>query len=289
MKLAVITCFYSFAGYKRPVANLHRFLRQMKRDGVDVFGTEAYLPARQIHTRPYVGWTQMQVDRSKQVLWHKEALLNLTEKRIPEEYDAIAWVDADVWFTNPNWVKDTETALETADVAQMFHEAVWTSELGTMQMKKPSVPREPLSPAWKSHPGFAWAMRRDFWRQIGGLYPFALSGGGDSIMALTFQGDRLWPFLRQHIGQNPQPFEEWAAKVGKPRLTAIPGQCWHEWHGSREDRDYVGRARRVSVLEIGKDIVLAPNGLPIWTQHADPALVKDIADHFIRRNEDGNA
>jgi len=289
MKLAVVTCFYSFAGYKRPVANLHRFLRQMRRDGIPVFGVEAYLPARPIHTRTCAGWRQIQVDRATQVLWHKEALLNLAEKMVPEEYDAIAWVDADVWFSNPNWARETQELLEHADVAQLFEEAVWTSEIGVQQMRKPSVAKVPLNPTWPSHPGFAWAMRRDFWNQIGGLYPFALSGGCDSIMAIAFQGTSLWPFLKQHLGKNHTPFNEWVAKVGKPRLAYTSGQCWHEWHGSREDRDYVGRAQRVSVLEVGKDLILAPNGLPAWTEHASPALVKDIANHFIRRNEDGNS
>jgi hypothetical protein len=288
MKLAVLSCFYSFAGYQRPIANLHRFLRQMQKEGVPVFGVEAHLPGRPAHTRPYTGWTRIEVDKHRQVLWHKEALLNLAEKRVPGEFDAVAWVDADVWFSNPNWVRDTEAALETFDVVQMFSEAVWTAENGAAELRRPSVAKFPLNPSWKSHPGFAWAMRRDRWRQMGGLYPYALSGGGDSVMTLAFQNNPLWPLLLNHLGSNHNPYQEWRSRVGRMRVGEVIGQCWHEWHGSREDRDYVGRAKRTANIEIGRDIVLAPNGLPMWTPQADPRLVKDIADHFIRRNEDGN-
>jgi hypothetical protein len=288
MKLAVVTCFYSFASYKRPIANLHRFLRQMQKDGIPVFGVEAHTPLKPVHTRNYPNWKRVAVDSKLQVLWHKEALLNLAEKMVPEEYDAIAWIDADVWFSNSNWRQEAEEALETHDVIQLFEEACWTSEAGVAELRKPGVAKVPLTQDWKSHPGFAWAMRREFWHQIGGLYPFALSGGGDSIMTVAFQQKPLWPHLNNHLGRNHTPFQEWRARLGKPRLGGISGQCWHEWHGTRHDRDYVGRARRTATIVVGQDLILGPNELPMWTDRAAPGLVDDIAKHFIRRNEDGN-
>jgi hypothetical protein len=289
MKLAVISCFYSFSGYKRPVQNLHRFLRQMAREGVAVFGAEAHLPNRPPHTKSRSNWQHIRVDRNSQVLWHKEALLNLAEKQVPDEYDAIAWVDADLWFSNPNWVADTESALENADVVQLFEKAYWTSETGTVELTKPCVPLARLTPNWRSHPGFAWAMRREHWHKLGGLYPFALSGGGDSVMSLAFQGDPLWARLRDHLGTNPTPYAEWAERARGTRLGYTPGGCYHEWHGTRKDRNYVGRAKAVAQISVGHDLILGPNGLPMWTPNADPATVKSVADYFTQRNEDGNA
>jgi hypothetical protein len=288
MKLAVLSCFYNFAGYKRPVQNLHRFVRQMQRDGAALFGVEAVVPRRPVQTNHHRGWGQVQIDPKTQTLRHKEALLNLVEKRVPEEYDAVAWVDADVWFSNPNWIADTEAALEQHDVVQMFDKCYWTSDSGTIEMPKPCVPLVPLSPAWGSHPGFAWAMRRDFWQKIGGLYPFALSGGGDSIMSAAFQGSPLWPFLRVHTGADPSHYEKWAEVARTARLGHVAGACYHEWHGTRKDRDYVGRAKVVSSIRIGEDIILGPNGLPMWTDKANPEVVAAVSNYFIRRNEDGN-
>lgn len=287
MKLAVVTSFYSFAGFKRPVANLHRFLRQMERDGVAVFGTEAHAQSTAQQTKPYPNWKQVVVNPTTQTLWHKEALLNLTESRVPEEYDAVAWIDADVWFSNPNWVQDAESALQQHDVVQLFEEAVWTSETGVEELRRPSIGRVPLDRFWKSHPGFAWAMRRSLWKRAGGLYPFALSGGGDSVMTIAFQGQKLWPFLYKHLGKNTQPYDSWVERLGRPKLGHIPGECWHEWHGNRQDRNYVGRSELVKNVEIGKDITLGLNGLPMWTKDADKTLIQRISQHFVTRNEDG--
>lgn len=289
MKLAAIACFYSFAPFKRPVQNLHRFLRQMEREGVKVFGVEAHLNHRPPLTLQYPNWRQISVSPKTQVLWHKEALLNLAEKLVPAEFDALAWIDTDVWFSNPNWVQDAEKKLETHDVVQLFSEARWTSEMGDIEMSRPSVALVPLTSEWKSHPGFAWAMRRDFWKKIGGLFPFALSGGGDGVAALAFQNKKLWPFLYTHLGADPSLYNKWAKSAKDARVSCIEGDCYHEWHGSREDRKYVDRAQVVSRITIGRDVVLAPNGLPTWTAEANPALIRAVADYFIQRNEDGNA
>ena len=288
MKLAVLTCFYSFSAYKRPVQNLHRFLRQMQRDGAAVFGVEAVSPRRPKHTNTYKNWRQVDIDPATQTLWHKEALLNLAEKMVPEEYDAVAWIDADVWFSNPNWIADTEQLLEETEIVQLFEKAKWTSETGTVELIRDSVGKTPLSNSWKSHPGFAWAMRRSVWREMGGLYPFALSGGGDSVMTLAFQNSKLWPMFEAHVGPNKTFYEEWAAKAANRMLGFVPGDCYHEWHGTWKDRDYVGRAKRVAQIVVGEHITLGSNGLPQWTPKASPELVKSVADYFIKRNEDGN-
>lgn len=289
MKLAVVTCFYSFAGYQRPVANLHRFLRQMQKDGAPVFGVEAYLPARPVHTRPYRGWKQIQVDRATQVLWHKEALINLAEKLVPEEYDAIAWIDADVWFSNPSWVRDTEAALETHDFAQLFTKAYWMNQMGVSELMRPSVVAVPLDSTWRSHPGFAWAARRDVWRAMGGLYPMALSGGGDVVIVAAIQGSMYRSTFSRHLGASHEPYLEWEKNVKGRTLTHIPGDCWHEWHGTRDDRDYHGRTQRISAVNVTEALELAPNGLYRWTPRADPGIVKTVAEYFMKRNEDGNS
>ena len=36
------------------------------------------------------------------------------------------------------------------------------------------------------HPGYAWAMTRQAYEKIGGLYDVGVLGSGDSIMALSF-------------------------------------------------------------------------------------------------------
>lgn len=284
--LAVVTCFFNFAGFTRPQANLHRFLRQMKRDGVDVFGVEAATSEHKFTQIRNSRWKRVQVSAATQSLWQKEAAINLASKMLGPEYTAVAWIDADVWFSNPNWVSDTLKELENNDVVQMFEKCIWTSPTGETELTKPTVAKTPLDQSWRSHPGFAWAMRRELWDKAGGLYPFALSGGGDTIMTLAFQNSKLWDHARKHTGINREPYDAWAANFKGAKIGFTPGTLYHEWHGSRKDRDYVGRCERVSKVDVTKDLRVASNGLLEWTETADKKLIAEVRQYFTSRNDD---
>jgi len=52
---------------------------------------------------------QVQTDS---VLWHKESLLNKVIAELPEKFKYVFWVDADVLFTNDNWLVDSVKELE---------------------------------------------------------------------------------------------------------------------------------------------------------------------------------
>jgi len=284
MKLAVVTCFYNFGRFSRPETNLHRFLRQMKRDGAAVYGVEAYAMPHAPVCKIYKGWKSLLVDH-RQRLWQKEAALNIAETMVPPEYDAIAWIDADVWFSNPNWIRDTEKALETHDVVQLFETAKWTSRNGTIELTRDSVIKTPPDAAWTSHPGFAWAMRRDLWQKLGGLYPYALSGGGDGLMLEAWTGGR-WPGAN-HMGSNPGPFNEWKSRAGNLSCGFVKGECFHEWHGSRKDRQYVTRADRVSKLDVGAMLEKDRHGLLRWAPNVSSEIVRMVGSYFDERKEDG--
>ncbi len=58
------------------------------------------------------------------VMWQKERLLNLTIDRVPDRYTKIAWVDADVLFTNPSWIVEASERLDEVPVIQPFSHAV---------------------------------------------------------------------------------------------------------------------------------------------------------------------
>jgi hypothetical protein len=62
---------------------------------------------------------------TQNLLWHKEALLNYTIKNLPEKYRYVFWVDADVLFTNKNWLVDSVHELKNgANVVQPFEYCV---------------------------------------------------------------------------------------------------------------------------------------------------------------------
>ncbi len=53
-------------------------------------------------------------------LWLKESLLNIALKRLPQDAQYVAWIDADVSFHNPDYIAQTIQKLQDHDVIQMF-------------------------------------------------------------------------------------------------------------------------------------------------------------------------
>jgi len=284
MSLAVVTCFFNFAGFSRPQANLTRFLRQMSKDRVSVYGVEMSFDNDFVTEGPC--WLHVPLDRRTQTVWQKEAALNLAAHMLPRDVTAVAWVDADVWFDNPQWPEDTLKALETYEVVQLFENCHWTDERGGVERTRDSVGKTRFSQAWESHSGFAWAMRRDLWDKAGGLYPFAISGS-DTIMAASFQGGPKWPALWEHIGVDRSLYKDWESHFQGGSVGFIPGAVYHEWHGSLKDRDFAGRRRRLSTLSVRRDLELDRHGLLRWTDKAPCAIVRAAAEYFPARREDG--
>ncbi len=70
-------------------------------------------------------------------------------------------------------------------------------------------------------------------------------------------------------------------------LGAVQGTIRHSWHGSLALRRYVDRGDILAVHQFEPHwLAREESGLLGWTSLATPDLRKDIANHFIQRNED---
>jgi hypothetical protein len=69
----------------------------------------------QLPKSPYI--TQV---RTESLLWHKETLLNRAIADLPEQFRYVFWLDADVLFTNKNWMVEGVEQLQTANIIQPF-------------------------------------------------------------------------------------------------------------------------------------------------------------------------
>lgn len=284
--IAVITSFFNFGGFVRPQFNMQMFLRFMKSAGVPVYGVEACVGASV--TAGMTNWKQVRLSGAKQVVWQKEALLNLAEKMVPDKYDIILWIDADVWFENPDWVGQTEDAIDDHDVVQLFDKCVRTAENGKSEFTNTSIAKAgKLDESWKAHTGFAWGMWRENWVKGNGLYPFAISGGCDTVMALHWMGLPTWEHVEKHRGSNPLPWVRWSVNYERSGVGCTPGTLYHMWHGNRVHRNYYNRCRDLAHLDHEKDLKIGKNGLVEWTDHAPKETVKLVLDGFKRRAEDG--
>lgn len=209
------------------------------------------------------------------LLWHKETLLNLAIKNLPPKYKYVFWVDADVLFTNKNWLVESVEKLKTVNIIQPFEFCVHLEkdELEPsfdMESAKISVDsimtinRHPM--VWRSfasnaedspsrscsdnydyhgHVGFAWGAKRSILEACR-LYDRALIGGADHIMAHAAAGHIPHSCITKSFTDDIQSVNEWSrdfhAQV-KGLIGYTNGDLYHIWHGDLKDRQYLKRIK----------------------------------------------
>ena len=99
---------------------------------------------------------------------------------------------------------------------------------------------------WYAHPGYAWAMRRDVYNQMGGLLDFCIVGSGDLHFAFALLG-RIEETIRPQMHADYRSLAiQWGAQLAKiadygANVGYAPMNLYHFWHGDRERRQYVDR------------------------------------------------
>jgi hypothetical protein len=189
--------------------------------------------------------------QAKDLLWHKEALLNRVVKSLPSQFRYIFWLDADVLFTNRSWLTESVEQFKAgARILQPFNYA-FHLERGE---KSPTVPVESLkvvlahyrkmqdgakitelakkSRMWQSfasvyranpasrgsdnydvhgHVGLAWGAIREVFDNVG-LYDKALIGGADHVMAHAAVGQIDFPCITRSFIEQKNEIATWSRK-----------------------------------------------------------------------------
>jgi len=221
--------------------------------------------------------------KTNTVLWHKESLLNYLILDLPRKYQYVFWVDADVIFSNKNWLVDSVNKLQYSNMIQPFEYCI---HLEPAELK-PSFnvdTRYVLDniyqhlkmighnrKVWKSfcynqvekansdgcseeynthgHVGFAWGIRRNI-LDIIDLYDKALVGGADHIMAHAAVGQIPHTCITKSFTDNIDEVNEWSNKFyGQVQgsVSYTPGNLYHIWHGDLAKREYLKRVKEFTI------------------------------------------
>ena len=203
----------------------------------------------------------IKVIRTQNLLWHKEALLNKIVADLPKEYKYVFWVDADVIFTNQNWLNEAVVELQTNSVVQLFEYCVHLEEgenqpsFDLEKAKQSASDKDKRNPQiWKSfgsnyaqkkveanseiydvhgHVGFAWGARRAVLDLVP-LYDKALVGGADHIIAHAAVGQIPCSCITNSFTADIDVVNAWSKEfynITKGRLSYVKGDVYHLWHG----------------------------------------------------------
>lgn len=246
--------------------------------------------------------------RTENVLWHKERGINLGVQKLTDlfpDWKYMAWIDADVRFSDPHWFTHTVLALQHYRVIQPFSQAQFlkynTEQYWITQsmMKKWSTkgysqkPPIPLQYISGGHPGLAWAVRRDTLEELGGLIDFCIAGSGDTHMANAFKGD-INLFFKPGMSKGfKDALTRWKNRADKAvhgNMGFIDGIASHYWHGASDKRGYIKRWDIMLFQQYDpyEDIYFSLNGLYKFSGNK-PDMEYDIRKTMTERDEDATA
>jgi hypothetical protein len=228
---------------------------------------------------PELSGENVTVVRTESKAWHKETLINKAVAALPEKFKYVFWIDADVIFTNPNWMTDAARALENKKVVQLFEYGIHLEK----DELKPSFDvfyerravqnhsgKTPYTKMWRSfaatfvsdrraaassvydhhgHVGFAWGARRELLDKVP-LFDKALIGGADHLIAHASVGQLMSPCITKSFGRwfGFWWSLRWYWRV-RGSLGYVPGDLYHIWHGDIKKREYLKRIRDFTPMQ----------------------------------------
>ena len=234
--------------------------------------------------------------RTECPLWHKENMINLAVQRLlPKNYKAFAWVDADVEFESTTWAMDALRILNgSKDIVQLFSHCCDMAEnetsmsvfnsAGYQYMKKNRYINNGIN---YSHPGFAWAMTRNAYEKMGGLYELGILGAGDFIMLLSLFND-VDKYIEKYNDGYKTSVLEFQKKIKSLRFGYVPGVIRHYFHGSKKNRKYKERYQILLDHDYNPQVHVTrgKNGVLVPTEKFSQEFKSDIYAYFKDRNED---
>ena len=217
------------------------------------------------------------------LLWHKETLLNNIIRELPKKYKYVFWVDADLIFTNPNWLYYGSIFLKKCNILQPFEwcihmekdelipspEVLKTkSQVFRLRKNKGDIR------VWRSfcanyettnfsnhkdydihgHVGFAYGAKRELLDKVP-FYEKCHIGGCDHIMAHAAAGQIPSSCIEKTFMANIDEINEWSREfygVMKGKIGYVSGDVYHIWHGDLKNRQY--HKRIIEFTEKSKEI-----------------------------------
>jgi hypothetical protein len=213
---------------------------------------------------------------TENLLWHKETLLNKIVSKLPKQFKYVFWVDADVIFTNLDWLIDGVETLKTNYIIQPFEFCAHLNKdeikpknymVFINQCKDVSRGITTTKPTvWRSfsanyvdrnfthchnsknynvhgHVGFAWGSKREVLDAVP-LYDRALIGGADHIIAHASTGEIGHVCITKSFTDVIDEVNEWSRRfysIVRGRVGYVKGNIYHLWHGDIENRQYLKR------------------------------------------------
>jgi hypothetical protein len=281
---AVVTCFFSYVKNSYAVRGYKQFKDNLERQGVKLYTVELAFTDEDYLLKEDDVYLRLRTDT---VLWHKERLLNILTQRLPPHVDKVAWLDCDVFVENDNWAEEVSYLLNEYKIVQLGREHLYLNTLGQVDRKHGTLGYgiHHRASDWNNyavhHPGLGWAASRDLFFKHGGLFEYAISGGGDGIMGYIFANgtgedfndmknwitDWKYKVYKEHCPTMINKIEDYKNKVApyvNGSVTYLDSKVLHKYHAPQSRRGYLSRPNILKGIDFYKDLLKDDNGLFKW-------------------------
>lgn len=228
---------------------------------------------------------------SKDIMWHKENMINVVIEKLPKKTKYVAWFDNDIEFTDQNWLTNSLLKLETSScVLQPYSISNWLDENGNYERSSLSYsfenkhvyePMQPsvelfrfnqhvkkMSQTFMSSPGLAWISSMDFMKSIGGMFMPVFFRSGDLIMANAFYNK---PFPSFYIIEGlKNEYDNYQTKIRKYMKETnkfpsyVEGQLIHHYHGPVTQRKNFDHFQLLKQYNINPNSAIQKNKYGIY-------------------------
>jgi hypothetical protein len=237
--------------------------------------------------------------RTFEELWHKENMINIGIQNLPNDWEYVAWIDADVTFAREDWVEETLQQLQHHMFVQMFENAIDLGPTGqALKTHNGFVSQYMRNAQYKTgyhdwHPGFAWAARREAIDAVGGIIDTGILGSGDRHMACALVGKVEHSYsggVHQNYAAILHEWQNRATRHIKRDVGFVPGTVIHQWHGKKVDRQYGSRWKILEDNQFDPMTDIKRDWQGLWqleTNDERQITLRDaIRRYFRSRNED---
>lgn len=298
--LYVVTSVFNPNRYQSRYRLYYGFEKHCLDSGAIPYTVEAALRDRHHEVTHHSNPCHIQL-RTESELWFKENLQNVGTAHLPDDWEYVAYVDADFLFTRPDWATETVHMLQHYDAVQMFTQVTYETydhkTHGTLNgfaythLNQLTIPRHY---GHKGAVGGAWAFRRSALEKLGGLLDVCILGSADWHMAFAMAlRDDVHPDM--NLGQAPgyvAAIKRWAeqAKLLRGNIGYVEGHAIHHWHGPMSARGYSWRASILTENHFDPltDLKYDWQGV-LQLNKNKPKMRDEIRAYFKQRNEDSIA
>jgi len=298
LDIAVITPYYNFCHYDKLRENYYTFRENVLKSTNELYTVELAYGDEPFELEGKRLWQY----RTKSKLWYKENALQVgINKLLAKGFKKIVWCDADIIFTDSDWLQNIRRELQTHIIVQCF-DAIEEHFMDRVQVGVGAMAKTLTDGKISGFaPGGVWAATNKFFERGHQLYQRAIVGGGDAILFLgclpqhiidnTVDGpyiggylptsklysEKLYKNCCQWIDKNRRRVNSNAGFV-RQKIECLP-------HGVVTNRNY---SERHSLLhDVDPSNIKADNDGILYIERDE--LQQRISEYFMTRNDDSSS